>query len=70
MGRKMKNNYKLYSVRYWDIPTRGQGGTVNQCFGNSLLWTGKARTEEEAVRKAGKEIKNFTIHSVNYEKAN
>lgn len=59
----MKNNYKNYTVTYWDLLSRNQGGTVNFCFGNSLSWVGRARTREEAIRKASKGIKNFTLRN-------
>ena len=53
----MKNNWKKYIVRYWNHDNRiyqvAQGtSTVNDCYGNSVSWTGKARTDEEAIRKA------------------
>ena len=50
-------------VRYW-----GQDPKINDCFGNSATWTGKARTKEEAVKRAERFVKQFGIwfrlHSV------
>lgn len=43
----MRNNWKTFTVRYWNHPSN-----INDCFGNSISWVGKARTEEEAEKKA------------------
>jgi hypothetical protein len=44
--------WKTYVVRYWNHRSWEDGGSVNDCFGNSISWVGKARTEEEALRKS------------------
>jgi len=51
----MKNNWNTWTVRYWNHETRHDGtgsGYINDCHGNSISWVGKARTEQEALRKA------------------
>ena len=56
------NQYKNYSVRYWDQDPR-----INHCFGNSISKIYKARTEKEAIRKAKDKcgsIYFFRLHSV------
>jgi len=53
--------WMIFTVRYWDQDPR-----INDCFGNSVSWVGKARTCEEAIRKA-KVKRNkiwFRLHSV------
>ena len=57
------NRWPTWVVRYW-----GQDPRINDCFGNSVSWTGKARTKEEATKRAEKFVKQFGIwfrvHSV------
>lgn len=57
----MRNNYKQYVVRYWNHYTCGCFRPINDCWGNSISWVGKARTTEEALRKA--KYKN-SIHNL------
>lgn len=67
----MKNNWKIYIVRYWNH-SNSPIGNVNDCFGNSLSKLVKARTESEALRKTkginangiGTESINFRLHSI------
>ena len=47
-------------VRYWSHQNDGVH-PINDCFGNSATWTGKARTKEEAVKRAEKFVKQFSI---------
>lgn len=57
------NQYQNYSVRYWN-----QDPKINNCFGNSISKTYKARTEQEAIRKAKNKCGSayfFRLHSVN-----
>ncbi len=62
----MPNNlYQSWTVRYWNHSQHPH--RINDVFGNSLTWTGKARTEQEATRKArassGDGNMNFRLHS-------
>ena len=54
-------------VRYWSHDNKGIH-PLNDCFGNSQSWTGKARTKEEAIKRAEKFVLKFGIwfrvHSV------
>ena len=43
----MIKQWPTYIVRYWNHDPR-----VNDCFGNSISWVGKARTSDEAMKKA------------------
>lgn len=58
------NHYKTYIVRYWNHPSWENGGHINDCFGNSVSWVGKARTEGEALRKAKSANANTTTASL------
>lgn len=51
----------MYTVRYWNGDER-----INDCWGNSVSWCGKARTLKEALRKAKKINGNspFRIYSI------
>lgn len=46
--------WSTYVVRYWSHDPK-----INDCLGNSTLWTGKARNENEAKRKAEKFVLKF-----------
>jgi hypothetical protein len=45
----------IWIVRYWS-----QDPKINDCFGNSGTWIGKARTQQEAIKKAEKFVKQFS----------
>lgn len=56
------HQYKNWVVRFWNHDIE-----INDCFGNSHLWFGKARTEAEASRKARTSRGshwNFRVHSI------
>lgn len=42
-----RNNYVEWEVSYW-----AHHRSINDCAGNSSIWKGKARTPQEAARKA------------------
>jgi hypothetical protein len=59
-----RGEWPTWVVRYWNL-----NPAINDCHGNSISWVGKARTEEEAVRKAkaaniGHRMWRFRLHSV------
>ena len=60
--------WNTWVVRYWSHDKGYPGKYINDCFGNSATWTGKARTKEEAVKRAEKFVLKFgiwfRIHSV------
>ena len=65
----MKNNYKSYTVRFWDYDNTHSSSYINYCFGNTRTHQVKARTPEEAIRKTKSKVLNrsyspFKIHSI------
>ena len=62
-------NWSNWEIRYWDHPSLSQGGTINDCFGNSRLIKVRARTLQEAVRKAKNQTTGiFRLRSIQQEK--
>lgn len=51
--------WSTYVVRYWN-----HDPVINDCFANSVSWIGKARNENEAIKKAKKFKYYFRIHSI------
>jgi hypothetical protein len=55
-------HWPIWIVRYWS-----QDPKINNCLGNLVSWHGKARTKEEAIRRAEKMAKQygrwFMVHS-------
>jgi len=49
----MRNKYSTWIVRYWNHNNKANH-PLNDCFGNSISWVGKARTQSEAFKKAEK----------------
>lgn len=49
--------WPTYIVRYWTQDPR-----INDCYGNSVKWAGKARTESEAIRKAKQFAMSSHVH--------
>jgi len=60
--------WNTWVVRYWSHDNGYPGKWINDCFGNSATWTGKARNKDEAAKRAEKFVKQFgiwfRIHSV------
>lgn len=52
--------WPFYTVRYWNHIHDMPGHPANDCFGNSMVWMGKARSRHEAVKKAKKHSEKWT----------
>ena len=49
---ELMSAWKTWKVQYWTHTSREHGGTINDCYGNSYHKLVRARTENEAKRKA------------------